>query len=206
MKEKYMTIEELSQKITETLKTQNTTDKRFSNVVTVRRIRDYLSKGVIDRPIKSGRGSYFTQYHFDQLLKVREMQVNGITENNIKKISKFNTMSDNDKLRMDAFAAINSVASNSVSAMALNSGNVGANLMCGSSSVFRGDNKLMNLCDPNITFKKNVDSYTVGKVWQEIPVDENGEVFLKILNGFSISNDESEKILKKVKQILNIGE
>ena len=85
-----MSIEELASAVSGALENSpanSFVDKRYSNDISVRRIRDYVSKGIIEHPIKDGRQSYFTPDHYDALLNVRKLQSEGLSDSVLRKLS-----------------------------------------------------------------------------------------------------------------------
>lgn len=82
-----MTIEELAAKINTDLPLSTSNDKRYNPEVSVRRIRDYISKGMLEKPLKNGKTAYFTEVHYNKLMTLRELQVDGLSDQLLKKIS-----------------------------------------------------------------------------------------------------------------------
>lgn len=60
-------------------------DSRVSRELTVRRLRDYVYKGLVSPPIKDGRNAFFTVKHLDEIYNVRMMNLNGYSDSVIKK-------------------------------------------------------------------------------------------------------------------------
>ena len=97
-------IEELCQKVNDFVKHFNdsaateVSDKRVKDELSIRRIRDYYSKGLMSESIKEGRNAYYDDNHVKQLLALKLLQNEGITENYIKRqINIF------DELELDQF-------------------------------------------------------------------------------------------------------
>jgi len=95
---KQMSIEELAEEANKVIskKTSISSDKRMSDTISVRRIRDYISKKMMDKPYKEGRNTYYVQLHLDQLLTLREFQSEGLTESYIQKLSTPSVLSENN--------------------------------------------------------------------------------------------------------------
>jgi DNA-binding transcriptional MerR regulator len=98
------TIDELSKKVNELIKqssdlaSSEVSDKRIRDEISVRRIRDYYSKGLMSYSMKEGRNAYYDDNHVKQLLALKLLQNEGITESYIKKqINIF------DSLELDQF-------------------------------------------------------------------------------------------------------
>ncbi len=85
-----MTIEELAEAVSDALIVETPSfsneDKRYSNDISVRRIRDYVSKGIIEKPLKEGRQAFFTPEHYESLLNVRKLQSEGLTDTVLQKL------------------------------------------------------------------------------------------------------------------------
>lgn len=60
-------------------------DSRVSRDLTVRRLRDYIYKGLVSQPYKEGKYSVFTDKHLDEIYNVRMMNLNGYSDSVIKK-------------------------------------------------------------------------------------------------------------------------
>ena len=88
-----LTIEDLAEKVNEILEDHFKThpemisDARQSNILSTRRIRDYLTKGLIPKPFSTGEGKqkWFDQTHIDALVALRLLQHNGLSEQYISK-------------------------------------------------------------------------------------------------------------------------
>jgi hypothetical protein len=72
-------VEIANQKIKEEILTKSS-DSRLAESLTERRIRDYATKDVMDKPIKEGRNAYYTEKHLEQVLDIRKLQVSGISD------------------------------------------------------------------------------------------------------------------------------
>jgi DNA-binding transcriptional MerR regulator len=84
-------IDELCQKVNDFIKQSDDNastevlDKRVKDELSVRRIRDYYSKGLMSESIKEGRNAYYDDNHLKQLITLKLLQNEGITESYIKK-------------------------------------------------------------------------------------------------------------------------
>lgn len=65
-------------------------DSRVSRELTVRRLRDYVYKGLVSPPFKDGRNAFFTVKHLDEIYNVRMMNLNGYSDSVIKKETDLN--------------------------------------------------------------------------------------------------------------------
>lgn len=81
-----MNLEELAIEANKILseKNINLKDSRYSSNISERRIRDYLSKGLIDKPFKEGKKSFYTDNHLQQLISLREIQSLGLSDSYIQ--------------------------------------------------------------------------------------------------------------------------
>jgi DNA-binding transcriptional MerR regulator len=241
MNKKAMTIDELSEKASELFKTKTTnltSDKRYSENISTRRIRDYITKGLLDKPIKSGKYALFNELHLEQLLKIRELQYDGLTDKNIKKFSQEKTIPhENKKLQEDALETINFITKNEYhnhnlrSMMRTNSmsfqdktlplignagplmhstgdpkvsmGAMGISQQINQDNFLNSNNSIESILKEHYKTTETENSITIKtKTWQEIQVDDLGEVFFKMENGKFPK--EPEKIINNIKKILNI--
>lgn len=198
-----LTIEELAGKVNEQLSNLLSKDKRFSSHVSARRIRDYISKGVLDKPFKDGKNIYFTELHYKKLIALREIQSEGISEENLKKFISLET-NEND-LQASAFSAINEImVNNSVTNVAYSSQ---TNNLSGH-SLSKKLGHIESLID-NSTINKSKDTReyitkSVSKMWSEIPLLNNNKVFLRAEGNISFSEEEKKEILNNIQKILGI--
>lgn len=68
----------------ETLLNTEHKDQRSSSLLSVRRIRDYISKGLIADSTKIGKSAVYTEEHLAQLVAIRLLQSEGIPERYIQ--------------------------------------------------------------------------------------------------------------------------
>jgi DNA-binding transcriptional MerR regulator len=111
-----LTIEDLAEKvnniISENFKNNYIKDGRQSFVLSPRRIRDYITKGLIDKPVGDGREKWFDESHVNALVSLRLLQHNGLSEQYI--ISSTKTRNVHDDLLSDIQDNTSSLISNSV--------------------------------------------------------------------------------------------
>ena len=67
----------------------------MSEVIKPRRIRDYISKKIIKEGVRDGKFKYYNQDHLSDLIQVRKLQSEGLSDNDIKDIMELN---DNNKI------------------------------------------------------------------------------------------------------------
>lgn len=81
-----LTIEQLADKVNEKIvehfkdSPESLKDGRQSSVISTRRIRDYITKGLLDKPIGSGREKWFDENHVEVLVSLRLLQHNGLSD------------------------------------------------------------------------------------------------------------------------------
>lgn len=225
MEEKnWMKIEELAKKANEVLKnssnaSNDTSDKRYSNELSVRRIRDYVSKGLLDKPFKSGKTALFGQQHLNKLVALRELQSDGLSEQYIKKLQD----TEPTMYTASAQSLLNNISEmNEVSHFSSED----VNMQNDALSLIHSFNKAMpnhngslsnNALGTTLNSKNLVGAYyqqtessksialntvsTTSKVWKEYQLDQEGKVFLKIENDYF--PQETNQIIENLKNILN---
>ena len=77
-------IDDLVDKVNSLLAIDKKDDARI-NKLSIRRVRDYMTKNMISKPIKKGKEVFFTDEHLNQLLMLRHFQNYGVSEKLIKK-------------------------------------------------------------------------------------------------------------------------
>lgn len=177
----------------------NERDNRVSDEVSVRKIRDLLSKGLMSRGIKSGRNVYFNELHVDQVLEYKKLQGQGVSEKLLRSFSsEYITpvveesaceIIDNSfgLLALEEISKISkSINGNNIEDKVSSSGmlnsSVSGDSLYKTTQVFRDLNKM------------SVKSFT------EYPLDETGGLILKVENNYKTK--EIEKILEKIKKII----
>lgn len=205
-----MTLDELTEKVNNIMQSDNyqSSDKRHKETLTSRRIRDYVSKGMVSKPEKEGKSVFYTEKHYNEVLHCRKLQQEGLNDQLIKKIIDSNIIneeaySDNDLLLQekakdtlkDLFSPLSACASVETSSRSFLD-----------SSHLKSSSQPMNLIKKYIDEKPNFETSTVTnyKLMKEYPIEEDGKVVLKIEEGYELKNPE--EILKKIKLILKIGE
>lgn len=204
-----MTIEELVDAANAILNSsiKSGDDARIRNELSIRRARDYLTKGLIDKPFKEGRNTYYNQHHLEQLITLRELQMQGLSESYIQsnannsrsyinrqevnQSNDYSNSSDDNQLRANAFELLEKMKPDNSSLF------IGSCASASTSSFF------------NSTYISRKESAPVlanvmiqSKTWIEYQLDTEGKVFLK-LDPNDISADK-EEMLKRFKNILNI--
>lgn len=197
MKDK-MTLEELVDEVNKAMASdeEKSTDKRFKEV-TERRARDYISKGILSKSFKEGRNAYYGKEHYDELLKYRQLQKEGLSERNLQSILKTESITtsqnyqnenksyvEKNELKENAQSVLNSLIMDRTSLKA--SVTNYSNHITNKSSITRDQPLLQPL------------------TYDEYVLDSLGEVKLMIQKNKPINNPE--EILEKIKHILNIGD
>lgn len=107
-----LTIEELADMVNAELKKDKeiSLDKRQAETLTVRRIRDYISKGLINKPYGS-KYKWFDMSHVNALISIRKLQNSGLSEKYIKN-SAYSSYTE-DENKSDALAFLSSISGGS---------------------------------------------------------------------------------------------
>lgn len=87
MKDKY-DIQELVDKVNELMPIEEDAVKGDGRLkqLSVRRLRDLQAKGMISEPKKEGRNVYYNESHLEEVMGVRKMQIEGLSESVIQKM------------------------------------------------------------------------------------------------------------------------
>jgi DNA-binding transcriptional MerR regulator len=250
-----LSIEELADKVNQDLVNLKSEDKRLSNNLSVRRIRDYISKGLLDKPFKDGKNIYFTELHYDKLIVLRTSQYDGLSDVTVKKIlegeyqqeivnldesyndDKFKEIiNDKNDLRNSILATINEIKSNNSGLIDKKVDLSGYNINASSASVavpnqvLEGkmrsisgnlnyqDKSLLNTTRSGGTLSNsNYESQKTGvknenfgflgasRVWVEFPLSVNNKFYLKMEQGYTMSEDVKKEVLDNMKKILGIN-
>ena len=85
MNDKRYTLAELTREVNNLLNgiEYTATDSRYSKELSSRRIRDFVSKGLISKSYKDGRNAYYTELHLNELLNLRQLQSKGLTDKSL---------------------------------------------------------------------------------------------------------------------------
>ena len=105
-----LTIEQLADKVNELIAEKSKEqpelikDGRQSSILSTRRIRDYITKGLIEKPVGAGREKWFDNSHVDALVSLRMLQHNGLSDHYIMNstklegsLDKFSSIYSNDE-------------------------------------------------------------------------------------------------------------
>ncbi len=216
---KMYTIEELVKIVNEKLNSNkdNTiySDGRVSNEITIRKVRDLLSKDLINNPVKDGRQNYFDDSHVEQILNIKKFQKEGVTEKllrNISSTSQVNNIEDyqieaSSKMQHDALQTLAAINANSLGSAVSGNMKIQSQGATESRAIKNLDERAEALLNGHLT-KASIsyaDSYRNGmKVVNEFPLDTSGKIHLKMEQGYNAQN--KEEILERIKQILGIGD
>lgn len=165
-------------------------DKRYSAELTPRRIRDYISQGLLDKPFKMGKNIYFTELHFNKLVALRTMQSEGLSDKYLKKISTISELTvknEDEEKQLKALSIIEGIQNRNNSVF-----NKDNNFFSSAQHVINNDNTklLKTLTKPS------------SKTWEEFTLDNEGKYILKIEVGATISDKQT--LLNNIKTILNL--
>lgn len=177
------TIEELADKVNSITKDLKLVDNRQKKTLSVRTIRDYMTKNLLDKPYGQGKNKWFGNLHVEKLIALRNMKADGITDRALEKISTGsyeNSMQEEALSLLDTMKTRNTQSLNSLSVSA----STGSTLMS--------------------HYTKSYAARPVSKKWVEYPIDIEGKVFLKVEEGADFKN--AHAMLAQIKSILNIGE
>lgn len=186
-----MKIEDLADKVNDILEKEEnqTTDKRISKKISTRRIRDYISKGLIEKPYKNGKNIYFGLTHVENLVALRKIQNSGISESLSKKLREPNP--NENKLQNEVLDLVNDFKSNTRSF----------------SNENFSDKKVMSFSNSllNNKYSKEINEYQKykSKTWNEYSLYMEDSVLLKVANNTTINDVEKKEILKNIETILN---
>lgn len=157
-------------------------DKRISSELTERRILDYISKKLLDKPFGKGNDKFFTEEHLKNLIEIRHLQLNGLSEQNIKSINNVYEKSELDIPK-----------ENNIQTNALN--------LIHSFMNFNHEKKEISSCSNMQKLNDNINSsnlrtYTpIYKNFKEYNLDTNIDISLKI-------NQNDEHKIKKIELML----
>ena len=210
MNEPKLTITELTKKVNEELKSnisvETSTDARYSSELSERRIRDYISKGILDKPFGQGRDKWYGQMHINKLLALRQLQSDGLSDQSLKKLSYTSSPISgalNESLFSSSEIGLRTEALSFLSG--LNSGSKSYAFAASTSASPTGDvlkSYYSSTEDTNKLSAINMVKKQVNKVWNEYQLDDEGKVFLKLEGNTKIKN--GQEIVNQIKSILNI--
>lgn len=133
-------IEDLVEKMNSLPFNKDITDGRVSDKLSVRRVRDYQSKGLIKEPEKVGRNSFYNDDHLSQLIALRAMQSTGLTDNFMKNLSLTSPLYYQSE---EVKNTVNSQLVNPLSEasqLLINKFSESSNISCNSSQEYNSDN------------------------------------------------------------------
>jgi DNA-binding transcriptional MerR regulator len=174
---KKITLNDLAIKYNISCDNSKIEDKRFNEGISPRRIRDYVSKGLLSKPIKEGRNVYYTEQHFEELKNIRDLQIKGLTESYLQK-----NYTHEDNFKSNASDSLRSILEekehdeqNKKIRYGLQSGN-------SLNSSFEDNKKIMKV---------------VQNQWEI-----NNDLQIIVKDDAKIKNNELEIVLQKIKKIL----
>lgn len=209
-----LTIEQLADKVNQLIadnfkeSPELIKDGRQSSVLSTRRIRDYITKGLIEKPVGSGREKWFDESHVNSLVSLRLLQHNGLSDQYILSSTKsellkdssnyeyvseeslglldstnLNYKSDDEKLQNNAMDFLHSIQKGNTKEL---SPNIGAslNMMTGSlgatsSSLSSSAEKKLFATQADTDLLRSL-SQSKYRQFNEYVVDEKLGVFLKV--------------------------
>lgn len=209
MNEPKLTITELTQKVNEELKNNvsadTSTDARYSSELSERRIRDYISKGILDKPFGQGRDKWYGQMHVNKLLALRQLQSDGLSDQSLKKLS-YTSSPLVGSLQESLAPSANGLRAEALNFLSgLDTGSKSFAFAASASAMPTGDVLKSYYSSTEDTSKLNAMNMVkkqVNKVWNEYQLDDEGKVFLKLESNTKIKN--GQEIISQIKSILNI--
>lgn len=156
-------------------------DKRLSEEVTPRRIRDYVSKGLVPKPLKEGRNAYYTEEHLEELKNIRELQSKGFTESYLQK-----NYTPENQFKTNAENALRSILDEKTQAQNLNNNN---------EMLFGGNAE--QWADQFLKKNRNVIKKEIQHKWKI-----NNQIEISINGDTKLTEQSIEEILLQIKKIL----
>lgn len=220
-------VDEVNRIITEKKDVVQTGDGRLSELITVRKVRDLLAKRLINNPVKDGRQNYFDNSHVEQILNIKSLQKEGASEKLLRGLSssKYLNLNDqetatydendtNNELKANAMSVLNSINARGLASKGAQlESAIGGSILPQSNSQVKRSTMETIILGSSPTEKPDLlrsgMSYMGShknsvKVFSEYPLDDNGKLFLKMEQGYTVTN--KEEMLEKIKQILGLGE
>lgn len=159
-------------------------DSRMAKELTVRRVRDYLGKNLISKPVKIGKQNFFSDVHVDELVRLRNLQASGFSEKSIISSSAIAA-----SIKNPALEAIEKIKSRDNPAF-------GASL-----SPSMRTQALRSFLDDDQALYGAVNSeVSLAKTFKEYPLNSNGGVSLKVADGEILN---SKELISNLKDLLN---
>jgi DNA-binding transcriptional MerR regulator len=207
MKDK-MTLDDLAEELNKLTSLEGYNDKRVSETIKPRRIRDYIGKKIIPEGIRDGKYKYYNEEHLNTLIRVRQMQSEGLADNDIKDL--LDLEKEDEKLSVECM--------NTLDQFTKNTNNSDLNNLLGSiksrSEVITKTHNTNLLSSDSLSLKsslylnkkiRNDDSINIpSKTWKEYEIEEG--FILKIEK--NAKQQDIESLLKKIKNTIkkNSGE
>ena len=198
MIERKLTIAQLADEVNKQVSDIKSSDARYSSIVSVRRIQDYITKGLLDKPFGSGHNKWYGQGHLDKLLAIRTLQLDGLSDQSILKITTEQNLPKEDQydqLQKSALSLLSNISTGSVGVAS------GAIRSTSSSETLAN---YYNSTDSSKLQSLNNLNKQVSKTWNEYQLDNEGKVFLRMQGAMQVKN--GEEILNQIKLILNTGD
>lgn len=229
-----LTIEELADKVNdlvaEHFKNNAIKDGRQSSVLSTRRIRDYITKGLLEKPIGNGREKWFDESHVNALVSLRLLQHNGLSEQYILSSTKSEPMQEiyaqsNNSQTIDSVKTDEDMKNGAMSFLRSLSGTTNSNKelnikaqsasLSGSGIFAQAANALVGSTSSSPRYaappkqedfnlmRSYLDSQTKYRQFNEYPVDETLGVYLKVDSKMDI--EQQKKLLETLKkEIINL--
>ncbi len=205
-----LNIEELANKVNELIdeelsnKQEHIKDARQSSVLSTRRIRDYMTKGLLHKP-QGSKEKWFDETHVNALVALRLLQHNGLSEQYILSSStKQDIQETSYEQKNEALDFLNSIQTNT-SSNYLNNNQIfasGALPKQESMSAYSANTRDV-LKKDSILLSNLVQSSKPFTQFNEYCVDKDFGVYLKIDSKMNNSNQMElfEKLQKEIKNL-----
>lgn len=190
---KNMTLDEFVEKVNSNTNLISKSDLRLSEYVSPRRIRDYVTKGLLDKPIKVGRVAYYNENHLEQVMEIRALHAKGLSDKSILGLKNETTIEKNiseadQSLKSSIFDEIQKIEGglgSGKSQSLLRSLSLSATTLSGHSE--------KNACELNSKY--------FCETWNEYKI--SNKLQLKIIEKSSFSEDEIKTALIELENLLN---
>jgi hypothetical protein len=176
---KKLNIEELTNEINKISSNEVYQDKRLNSKLSSRRIQDFISKDILQEGIREGRKKYFNDDHIDRLIKVRELQKEGLNDNQI--VNFFNPKINKNSLT-DILKSIEK-----------REYNANEELVGNSTNNIKKMEEIPKYYTENILYKSSLS--------EEFIIGKNKDIILKIENNSKITDNDIKDINNILKQI-----
>lgn len=200
---KKFTLEELTKEVNFQIENKvfsnkdlNKIDLRYSEKLSERRIRDFTTKGLISKPIKEGRYVFYTEKHIEEIIKLREIQSKGISDNSILSITSSSKFNDEN------YNVFNKSLNNTSLNSSVNNESLKDEIFSTIADIKKDTTKTDNSNLRGLLLQGNNNLNL--KKWEEYSMLNDNSVILKVDEFKNISEEEAQAILSNVKIFLKL--